>query len=719
MHIAIAHSLEVTNSRSRHRVLEVRLEQVPAGIPGSEHVTEIRDSFERLELPPHLKRAVRSVPDDEPARSGWAALVAWVAVRLQCAVGQPSFQGFPRDADCLEHTIALECLEFEVARAAVEAAATMVSDVAATGQGNILASFEIVRAADEQYSLGDATGPIIAAARDRGLPVQRLDAESHVQVGEGRWGRRIRKAVTDSTSLLAEQVSTDKAYTKQLWMRIGIPCPAGRVVSDATDAVRAARELGWPVVVKPLDSDYSRGVTLNVVDPAGVRAAFRAAQKEGSSVLVEKNVVGSLHRFLVVDDHVVSAVRRDPAGVIGDGVQSIRELVEAENRSPRRGPDYRWPLQRLHLEGEEQACLGEQGFGPHSVLQKGQRVALRREPFLTSGGETHEVLDDVHPSTIAAVLDAVRVIGLDIAGVDLIARDISLPLDQQNGGLLELNAQPAICLHLAPFNDQPQPVGEAILRSLFPRGATGRIPLAIVVGNFVEPGELRPLTRAMSIHDRYLAISTPRVTQLRNRRLSPASTCSADRLSAIRLHPRTAAACVSVTVSSIVERGLGTDHCRLLVLANTERLPPDPGCSKTEIRKLLPQLLATAEICLVNADDPVWSELIRPGAPNVVIAAENSSHPLVRAHLQCGGRVAVVEDQHVVIRSADRVDARRPVPVPAGDFPGDWQLTSAAMLLELTSFRHVRRDYRVGKGGTESRTGSSSIAGIGGMAESG
>jgi cyanophycin synthetase len=418
--------------------------------------------------------------------------------------------------------------------------------------------------------------------------------------------------------------------------------------------VQLAEQLGWPVVVKPLDSDYSNGVTLNVRDPAGVRTAYVTARGVSESVMVERTLPGAVHRLLIVADRVVSVVRRDPAGVVGDGCRSIRDLIELENRSPRRGPDYRWPLHRLHLDEEERSYLAEQGLSADSIPAPGQRIEIRREPYITSGGESHEVLDQVHPETLAIVRDAVRVVGLDLAGVDLIARDIAIPLAEQAGGLLELNAQPAICLHLAPFNDKPQPVGEAIIESMFPDSATGRLPLTLVVGD-INIGELQQLASPFSFESGVNAVSTSATTQILGRNVIPRSTRPVDRLAAMNLHPRTTGTFLSATAAELLSQGLGSDHCQMLILADSIGMRSD---IQSEADGLIARLLSIADVCLANCDDPIWSETIAPGEPSVVLASVVPDQPRLRRHLESGGSIIAREGDELVLRSDAREHAR-------------------------------------------------------------
>ncbi|MFO1041316.1 MAG: acetate--CoA ligase family protein [Planctomycetaceae bacterium] len=692
--LQIERRLDSTNAWSRHKTLIAGLCDVPAATIFQDQRELLFESLSNLELPPHrsLLHAVRSAGDlsYSPSES-WGHTVVQIAADLQFAVGLPRFRGYVQLAEDDTVVIGLECLEFEVAVAALQAAVGMINQLLITGTPDAAAALNSVQTADEHYSFGDATGPIVAAARHRGLPVLRLDDESRVQFGEGIYSRRIRKAAMDTTGFLAEQASTDKAFTKRLWSTLGIPVAQGRVVVDPDDAVRLAEQLGWPVVVKPLDSDYSNGVTLNVRDPASVRTAYKTARQESESVMVERTLPGAVHRFLIVSDRVVSVVRRDPAGVVGDGHRSIRELVECENQSPRRGPDYRWPLHRLQLADEELAYLADQGLTADSIPTQGQRIELRREPYLTSGGESHEVLDQVHPETLTIVRDAVRVVGLDLAGVDLIARDISIPLAEQNGGLLELNAQPAICLHLAPFNDKPQPVGEAIVDSMFPDSATGRIPLIVVVGSPAQ-GDLQSFAEAGKRASRINAVSASTLTQIQNRKVLPRTDRPFDRLAAMNLHPRTTGSCLAASAESLLANGLGSDHCQMLILADSSGITPD---LEAELDGLFLRLLSISETCLVNCDDPVWATRVTPGEPSVVLASTTVDRPVLRRHLETGGRIITREGDDLVLRSGVGELIRCPAPEVPTEGRYEWLIKAASLLdsriisERMTSAPHV------------------------------
>lgn len=260
--------------------------------------------------------------------------------------------------------------------------------------------------------------------------------------------------------------------------------------------------------------------------------------------------------------------------------------------------------------------------------------------------------------------------------MDLIARDIAIPLTEQAGGLLELNAQPAICLHLAPFNDKPQPVGEAIIESMFPDSATGRIPLSVVVGN-VANGELQTLARTLVFESDVNAFSTSTSTQILGRNVTPRSTRPVDRLAAMNLHPRTTGACLATTVAALLDQGLGSDHCQLLILADSAGMTPDV---EPELEELIARLLSIADVCLVNCDDSLWGAKIKPGEPSIVLASMVSDHPLLRRHRESGGRIMTREGDELVLRSDAGELARCLLPTTPATAAHEWLMKAARLL---------------------------------------
>ncbi|GAB1367822.1 hypothetical protein MASR1M42_03700 [Azonexus hydrophilus] len=335
------------------------------------------------------------------------------------------------------------------------------------------------RKVDRKY-LGPSTAAIVEAAEARKIPhIRLLDDGNLVQLGYGAAMRRIWTAETDQTSAIAETISRDKDLTKDLISAAGVPVPEGREVNDADDAVEAAEDIGYPVVVKPTDGNHGRGVFIDLVTPEAVRKAYAIAVDEGSGVLVERSIAGSEHRLLVVGDKLVAANRSDLITVTGDGRSSVLELIASQvNSDPRRGESELHPLSIIRIDTAARIELERQGLDGDSVPAAGREVLIQR-----NANHAFDCTDEVHPETAAIAALAARVVGLDIAGIDLVCRDISQPLASQGGAIVEVNAGPSLLMHLKPGIGKPRPVGQAIVDNLFAADRSGRIPIIGVSGS--------------------------------------------------------------------------------------------------------------------------------------------------------------------------------------------------------------------------------------------
>jgi cyanophycin synthetase len=610
------------------------------------------EALDRLPIAAHQAGAGERMQRNQPPGAAWGRWLIELAAELQFLSGEVI--GARAERKMLSSGVvqmALECQEFTLAEACL-AAAVRICDRLRCGEPLDLAkSYDDLTVCAYDACLGGATGPIVAAAGRRGIPAYRLDSESLVQLGDGVHQRRICTAMTSRTSQIAVHVSTDKQLVSQQWARIGIPIAAGRLVHDEAEAVQAAREVGWPVVVKPADADYGRGVSLSLRTAEQVRAAYRRAWTFSASgrVIVQRYLRGASHRLLVVEGRLAAAVRRDPIGVFGDGRRSVRELVEQANRDGRWGPE-----RRLSLGDNERTLLAEAGFTPETVLAPGVKVSLSHDVLEIYSNVTERV----HRDTRDLASDAARVIGLDVAGLDVIALDISRPLAEQGGGFLEINAQPAIAIHRAPHCDRPQAVGDAIVTSLFPPPARGRVPLVVVLGG-PWADEVVQLTAELLRRDgRQVATSTPDQTRWNHRPLVPGSSSPADRLSTMMLHPRTEAAVIRVTLAEVLQSGLGTDRCHVLVFAD------DPngarGGDAEEWTALLRRLVRAARRFVVNLDEPYWAECAAVSMPTTVLVSSEPAHPRLLQHLATGRVATFLQGMEILVRVGEVELARFP-----------------------------------------------------------
>ena len=330
----------------------------------------------------------------------------------------------------------------------------------------------------DDVRLGPSSRAILRAARRRNIPYTRLNSGSLVQLGEGKNQRRIWTAETDATSAIAEAIASDKDLTKRLLRQVGVPVPHGRAVSNAEDAWLASQEIGFPVVVKPCSANHQRGISIELTTQDEIMRAYDFAVQAGETddILVEQFVRGQHHRLLVVGNKLVAAAKGHSECVVGDGVLTIKELVAIVNSDPRRGEAYTDQLGTLLLSEPAIIELNKQGLTVDSIPENGRTVVVRR-----TGDLTTDCTDEVHPETAEQAVIAARVVGLDIAGLDVLATDISRPLHEQKGAVVEVNAGPSLSPHVSPLYGKPQKVGDAILNMLFPDGQHGHIKIIGIV----------------------------------------------------------------------------------------------------------------------------------------------------------------------------------------------------------------------------------------------
>jgi cyanophycin synthetase len=346
---------------------------------------------------------------------------------------------------------------------------------------DVKAAIHHLRELIDSHCLGPSTACIVDAATARNIPSIRLTDGNLVQLGYGARQHRVWTAETDRTSAIAEGISRNKDLTKQLLTSCGVPVPEGRIVESPEDAWDAAEDIGVPVVVKPTDANHARGVSTELMTRAEVEAAYHLADAEGSEVLVERFVRGNEHRLLVVGGKLAAAARGETVSVLGDGVATVRQLIDQQvNSDPRRGEEEEFPLDVLLVDKNPAVRfeIERQGYAADSVLPKDVSIIVQR-----NGNVAFDVTDIVHPEVAAAVSLAARVVGLDIAGIDLVAEDISKPLNEQGGAIVEVNAGPGLLMHLKPAEGQPRPVGKAIVDHLFADDETGRIPVVGITGS--------------------------------------------------------------------------------------------------------------------------------------------------------------------------------------------------------------------------------------------
>jgi cyanophycin synthetase len=623
--------------------------------------------------------------------------------------------------------LVVEYEEEPLGRACLDAARGLL--LAAAGDQPLDVGAEVGRLRDlaHQVRLGPSTAAIVRAARARGLPVRRLGEGSLVVLGQAARQRRVLTAETDQTGALAQEVAQDKQLTRTLLQAAGVPVPEGRPVQDAEDAWRAAEEVGPPVVVKPQYGNQGRGVATNLAGRDAVRAAYEAARQESDFILVERFVPGQDHRLIVIGDRVVAAALREPAQVLGDGRATVAELVAAVNRDPRRSDGHATVLSWIKLDALGLAVLAEQGYTPESVPPRGDRVLLRRNANLSTGGTATDVTDRVHPEVAARAVEAAQVVGLDIAGVDVVAEDIGRPLEGQGGAVVEVNAGPGLRMHLEPSAGKPRPVGEAVVDLLFPPGQTGRIPVVAVTGVNGKTTTTRLVAHLLRRAGRVVGMTCTDGTYLDGRR-TDAHDCSGPRSARnVLLHPRVEAAVLETARGGILREGLGFDLCDVAVVTNIGSgdhfglrgiETPDELAA---VKRVVVEAVAPHGAAVLNADDPRVLAMAGHCAGAVILFSRDPAGRPVTAHRAAGGRAVFARGGLLVFAEARQEQVLLPleeVPLTHGGtvaFQTENVLAAAAAAWALGISREAIRSGLVAfRGGADEVPGRFNVFASGG-----
>jgi cyanophycin synthetase len=494
----------------------------------------------------------------------------------------------------------------------------------------------------DKLCLGPSTRAIVQAARDRGIPSLRLTEGNLMQLGYGKAQRRIWTAETDRTSAVAEGIAQDKELTRKLLSAAGVPVPAGCAVKSADDAWLAAQELAGPVVVKPVDANHGRGVSIRLDEERAVRDAFARAALEGSGVVVERFIPGTQHRVLVVGEQAIAAASGEADEVQGDGVSTIRQLVELANRDPRRGEGSAQLLSVLLLNDVALDLLRRQGFTPESVPAADETVLIQYH-----GDLTVDETERLHPDVAAACVLAAQTVGLDIAGIDLVAGDIGMPLAEQGGAVIEVNASPGLVAHLKPLSGKPRPVGEAIVSQLFAPHDVGRVPVVTVSGTS-GCGVVSELVAAwLGLRNAAVARADSSGLYLGSRLLQAGP--AADFAGARRalMNPSATAVVLEVEPRSVLEQGLGFDRCSLAIVTSASGAESWVRPGVDEPPTIEKALRAAVDVvvpegwAVLNASDPAVVAMAPSCKGKVVLFGGARELSPVKEHVDAGGAALI------------------------------------------------------------------------------
>jgi cyanophycin synthetase len=499
----------------------------------------------------------------------------------------------------------------------------------------------------QRRALGPSTMSLVKAAEQRGIPWLRLNDQSLVQFGHGKYQQRIQATVTGRTSHIAVELASDKEETNKILVALGLPAPRQELVQSADAAWRAARRLGLPVVTKPFNGNHGRGISIRLTTEEDVRAGFEAARAISRSVIVETFLEGDDHRLLVINGELVAATRRTPGHVVGDGVRTITQLVEEVNQDPRRGVGHEKVLTRIVLDAQAEQMMQRVGYTAGSIPKAGEAVYVRSTANLSTGGTATDVTDIIHPDNRDMAVRAIRAIGLDVGGVDFLSPNIAESYKSVGGGICEVNAAPGFRMHVAPSEGTPRDPAGPVIDMLFPPGTPSQVPIAAVTGT-----NGKTTTARMLAHITKMAGYTPGLTTTDGVYIDGQRTVEGDMTGPVSARmvlsdPQIDIAILETARGGLLRAGMGVPHVHVGAVLNiqSDHLGMKGIDTLEQLAEVKRVVVEVATDCAVlNADDPnVLKMSGYTDAKVICYVTMNPSHPLVREHIRAGGRACALE----------------------------------------------------------------------------
>jgi cyanophycin synthetase len=509
----------------------------------------------------------------------------------------------------------------------------------------------------EDVRLGPSTAAVVEEARRRGIPVRRLNSRSLVQLGLGRNLRRIQATLTDLTSSIAVEIAQDKEDTKRVLSNIGLPVPRGEVARSLAEALEIADDVGYPVVLKPVDASHGRGIVGAVAHAAELKQVWPAAREISRRVVVEKFHDGRDHRVLVVNGRVAACAERVPAAVVGDGHSTVAQLIEEANRDPRRGTGHRKILTRLAADARTGEHLARRGYTFETVPPLGDQVTLRATANLSTGGTSIDRTEEMHPDNITACEMAAGIVGLDVAGIDVLTTDISKPFRENGAVILEVNAAPGIRMHTHPSEGRPRNVGAPILDMLYPPGTETTIPIIAVTGTNGKTTTVRLIAHLFRNTGHRVGFTTTDGVYIQNRLVMEGDMTGPFSANIILSNHTIDVAILETARGGILRAGLGFDECDVGVVLNVTADHLGLRGIQTleqlaEVKAVVPSVVRRAGYAVLNADDPlVYAMRDKSPADVVLFTMEDAARNRhVAEHVRRGGIAVCVTSGEFVIR---------------------------------------------------------------------
>lgn len=582
-------------------------------------------------------------------------IIEHIALEIQTLAGMDV--GFGRTRDYGEkgvYNVVFAYMEEKVGRYAAKAAVDICEALAEGIEYDLTDDIQRMREIREQERLGPSTGSIIREAEARGIPWIRLNKYSLCQLGYGANQKRIQATVTSETSSIGVEIACDKEDTKHLLEQAEVPVPRGEIIRRESSVREACRYVGFPLVVKPVGGNHGRGITVNVNNYEDALVAFAAAKKVSTTVIIEKFIVGDDYRLLVINNKLVAAAIRTPAHIIGDGKSSVQALIDEVNSDPRRGYGHENELTQITVNDLTQTIIVAAGYTLDTVLKEGEQLLLKDTANLSTGGTAEDVTDIVHPANIAMAERISKIIDLDICGIDIMTTDITKPLEETNGAILEVNAGPGFRMHLAPTSGLPRNVAAPVIDKLFPKGSTGRIPIVAVTGTNGKTTTTRLIAHMAKMTGKRVGYTTSDGVYIQNRLLMKGDCTGPASTEFVLKDPTVNYAVLECARGGLLRAGLAFKRCDIGIVTNvaSDHLGLK-GIHTIEqlakVKGVIPETVLPDGYAILNADDENVYEMRRNIECNFALFSMNENNDHIKALQRKGGITGVYENGYVTI----------------------------------------------------------------------
>jgi cyanophycin synthetase len=582
-------------------------------------------------------------------------VIEHIALELQTLAGMEC--GFGRTRSTGEHGVYNVIFSYEMEEAGIYAgkAAVCIAEKLISGEAYDLAKdIETLRQIKSRKGFGPSTQSIINEAKKRGIPFRSMEKGSTILFGQGSRQKMIRASMTSATSCWGVETAGDKEETKRLLANAYIPVPKGVVVSSPEDVQEAVEDLGFPLVVKPIDGNHGRGITTNLQNMEQAIYAFHIARSISDDIIIERFIEGDDYRFLVINYKLVAAARRTPAFIMGDGKLSIAQLIEQTNQDPLRGEGHEKVLTTIKIDKVTENILKRKNLGLDAVLPIGEILYLKDTANISTGGTSTDVTDSVHPANVFMAERIARLMNLDICGIDIVAKTVSQPIDGSNGGVVEVNACPGFRMHLSPSKGMPRNVAEPVMDMLFPKDQPARIPLIAVTGTNGKTTTTRLTAHLAKTAGHKVGYITTDGIYIQDQAIHYGDCTGSQSAATVLTDPTIDFAVLECARGGILRSGLGFDHCDISIITNiSEDHLGLKGIQTLEEMSHVKAVVARSTFdhgySILNADDDLVYAMAKELDCNIALFSMEANNPRIKKHCSAGGLAAVIEKGYFTI----------------------------------------------------------------------